>query len=383
MKSASGFLKEAWAIEKGEGRTEKVEECVKSLEEERRKIEAFKRELPLCMHLIGDVIQGLKEELEQCRRDGYAMSGHVLEEFMPIKSKFEQEDRVKFEDDTRDKMNWMSSAQLWSDNYSNENKDSTPTDEKRIAQKRVGEPDRETSSLESRGRSRGGAFVPFKGLSALAANAMKDEKPAVGLPDLSLLSPGIKDSRPLPAVTEDHRGGDVISKATVRAPAPSPLAAAGAHLSLQAQQQTQRKPRRCWSPELHRRFVAALLHLGGAQVATPKQIRELMKVDGLTNDEVKSHLQMALIKCSLLLFQKYRLHARKVPNASAAVNHSVVVMGDIWVPQEHYSTSQKNASQSGSPQSPLQLAGAGHTISITAGDSCEEEDGKSESYSWK
>ncbi|MFS8019077.1 putative transcription factor MYB-HB-like family [Helianthus anomalus] len=27
------------------------------------------------------------------------------------------------------------------------------------------------------------------------------------------------------------------------------------------------------------------------QFATPKQIRELMKVDGLTNDEVKSHLQ--------------------------------------------------------------------------------------------
>lgn len=29
-------------------------------------------------------------------------------------------------------------------------------------------------------------------------------------------------------------------------------------------------------------------------VATPKQIRELMKVDGLTNDEVKSHLQVII-----------------------------------------------------------------------------------------
>jgi len=27
--------------------------------------------------------------------------------------------------------------------------------------------------------------------------------------------------------------------------------------------------------------------------ATPKQIRELMQVDGLTNDEVKSHLQVS------------------------------------------------------------------------------------------
>uniref|UniRef100_A0A453BPA5 HTH myb-type domain-containing protein n=1 Tax=Aegilops tauschii subsp. strangulata TaxID=200361 RepID=A0A453BPA5_AEGTS len=33
--------------------------------------------------------------------------------------------------------------------------------------------------------------------------------------------------------------------------------------------------------------------LGMIAVATPKQIRELMKVDGLTNDEVKSHLQVS------------------------------------------------------------------------------------------
>ena len=32
---------------------------------------------------------------------------------------------------------------------------------------------------------------------------------------------------------------------------------------------------------------------GMTAVATPKQIRELMKVDGLTNDEVKSHLQVS------------------------------------------------------------------------------------------
>ncbi|KAL2525227.1 HTH myb-type domain-containing protein [Abeliophyllum distichum] len=54
----------------------------------------------------------------------------------------------------------------------------------------------------------------------------------------------------------------------------------------------QRKQRRCWSRELHRRFVNALQQLGGAQAATPKQIRDLMQVDGLTNDEVKSHLQV-------------------------------------------------------------------------------------------
>ncbi|KAM1627621.1 hypothetical protein ACFXTN_014454 [Malus domestica] len=38
----------------------------------------------------------------------------------------------------------------------------------------------------------------------------------------------------------------------------------------------------------------ALQQLGGSHAATPKQIRELMKVDGLTNDEVKSHLQVCI-----------------------------------------------------------------------------------------
>ena len=33
---------------------------------------------------------------------------------------------------------------------------------------------------------------------------------------------------------------------------------------------------------------------GNFAVATPKQIRDHMKVDGLTNDEVKSHLQVTI-----------------------------------------------------------------------------------------
>ncbi|XP_041993175.1 transcription factor HHO2-like [Salvia splendens] len=67
----------------------------------------------------------------------------------------------------------------------------------------------------------------------------------------------------------------------------------------------QKKQRRCWSPELHKIFVDALQQLGGAQTATPKQIRERMKVEGLTNDEVKSHLQ------------KYRIYMKRVDSAVA------------------------------------------------------------------
>ena len=39
-------------------------------------------------------------------------------------------------------------------------------------------------------------------------------------------------------------------------------------------------------------------------VATPKLIRELMKVDGLTNDEVKSHLQVRNKKQSTEIYTK-------------------------------------------------------------------------------
>ncbi|KAF3557824.1 hypothetical protein F2Q69_00011773 [Brassica cretica] len=49
--------------------------------------------------------------------------------------------------------------------------------------------------------------------------------------------------------------------------------------------------RRKWSEELHWRITDALQKIGGSQVATPKQIRDIMKVHGLTNDEVKSQLQ--------------------------------------------------------------------------------------------
>ena len=42
-------------------------------------------------------------------------------------------------------------------------------------------------------------------------------------------------------------------------------------------------------------------------VATPKQIRELMKVDGLTNDEVKSHLQVTVLFSCPLNFRFHEL----------------------------------------------------------------------------
>ncbi|URE44368.1 MYB family transcription factor [Musa troglodytarum] len=203
------------------------------------------------------------------------------------------------------------------------------------------------------------------------------------LPDFSLPSPAVKNaSCPISAATEDH-SLSLSGSQGVGGAAASALAMAGTCLSLQVQQQQQqqqqqppRKARRCWSPELHRRFVLAPTTRWRSSsnfldvVATPKQIRELMQVDGLTNDEVKSHLQ------------KYRLHARKMPNSSPAVDQPDVVLRGLWVPPENYTTSpQPSVSLSCSPQSPLQLAGSNLAVSATAGDSCEE-DGRSECCNW-
>lgn len=52
--------------------------------------------------------------------------------------------------------------------------------------------------------------------------------------------------------------------------------------------------------------------------------------------------------------------------------------------QDQYGESSKGSSQSGSPQGPLHLAGNTGGTSTTGGDSMEDdEDAKSEGYSWK
>mmetsp|Transcript_20045 Transcript_20045/g.65322 ORF Transcript_20045/g.65322 Transcript_20045/m.65322 type:complete len:165 (-) Transcript_20045:37-531(-) len=65
-----------------------------------------------------------------------------------------------------------------------------------------------------------------------------------------------------------------------------------------------KRPRLVWTPQLHSRFVDAVNHLG-VETAVPKTIMQLMNVDGLTRENVASHLQ------------KYRLYLRRL-NAAAA-----------------------------------------------------------------
>lgn len=66
---------------------------------------------------------------------------------------------------------------------------------------------------------------------------------------------------------------------------------------------TLKRPRLVWTPELHKRFVEAVAHLG-IKNAVPKTIMQLMNVEGLTRENVASHLQ------------KYRLYLKRMQGLS-------------------------------------------------------------------
>ena len=78
----------------------------------------------------------------------------------------------------------------------------------------------------------------------------------------------------------------------------------------------------------------------------------------------------------LMFLQKYRLHNRRAPG-SGVVSQPIVLVGGLWIPQE------QSSSQSGSPHGPLHFSTSGIAVSSAATVSCEEEDGRSESYGWK
>ncbi|XP_042058174.1 transcription factor HHO2-like [Salvia splendens] len=263
---------------------------VNQLLDEMKKIDAFKCELPLCMLIITDAIMIVQEELSLCKN---LKSEPVLEEFIPIKTddNDKAKDRKDKEISSRDKKSWMSCVQLWNSDDQNaadyKTKDALSESEKKKKKKKV----------------------------------MKDMDELPPVPRLSLCTPGIKNSI------------NPIGRSS------SPPANSNLQPSFK---ETARKQRRCWSPDLHRQFVNALQHLGGPQAATPKQIREHMQVDGLTNDEVKSHLQ------------KYRLHMRKIANKSP-----------LWASQEQF-----GEHSNGSPEGPL------HLSRCPESDTLDDEDGE-------
>ncbi|PAN04645.1 hypothetical protein PAHAL_1G081000 [Panicum hallii] len=305
-------------------------EYLLALEEERRKIQVFQRELPLCLELVTQTIEGMKSRMDGAGGSEETVSDHgpVLEELMPLKpslsvssEEHESSGGAGKREEAAETPDWLRSVQLWSQEP--QQRPSSPSSPRK-------EPLCKPVALSA--RKAGGAFQPFEKekraeAPASSATTAAASSAAAVVGDSSDDAPADTDTRERPRSddketsrdAEDKGGNKKDSKGGEEGQSQAPA----------------RKPRRCWAPELHRRFLQALQQLGGSHVATPKQIRELMKVDGLTNDEVKSHLQ------------KYRLHTRR-PNATATVQSAgtsaapappmpqFIVVGGIWVPPPEY-----------------------------------------------
>ncbi|XP_020881607.1 transcription factor HHO1 isoform X1 [Arabidopsis lyrata subsp. lyrata] len=272
-------------------------EFIEALEEERRKINVFQREFPLCLELVTQAIEAYKREISgtttnnlygqsECSEQTTGECGRILDLFIPIKhssTSIEEVDDKDHDDEEHEshetdidfddknmKSEWLKSVQLWNQS------------------------DIVVSNRQDCSQEKTETLVELININDEAAEKNNNIES--------------------PATTSGGSGRG-------------------------SGRRGQRKHRRCWSQELHTHFLSALKQLGGPH-ATPKQIRELMKVDGLTNDEVKSHLQ------------KYRLHARRpsqtTPNNKNSQTQHFVVVGGIWIPQTNHSTANAvNALASG------------------------------------
>ncbi|KAJ6350894.1 hypothetical protein OIU78_006922 [Salix suchowensis] len=274
---------------------EKIQRCrehLEALEEERRKIQVFERELPLCLELVTQAIEAGKRELsgtttednmhgESDFSEQTSSGGPLLEEFIPIK-------RTHSYDGNDDYQEQQSQNNIV---------ESIPRSTTKTGFAKKGSGDR---SEKKRGLD--------------VHSSPSTERRVRGRPAI----------RQLPR----HQLQCPLPKQAQRAAVATGGLDGGSNKKEDQDGGNQRKQRRCWSTELHRTFLHALQQLGGSHAATPKQIRELMKVDGLTNDEVKSHLQ------------KYRLHTRRpsptIHNNSNQQAPQIVVVGGIWVPPPEY-----------------------------------------------
>lgn len=326
---------------------QKCKDYIQALEEEQRKIQVFQRELPLCLQLVTQTIEAYKQQLsgtittggrgwcfnegkqqqqqqqqsecsEQTTSDG---GGPVLEEFIPINhnrrtsssvdnGKHDDEDdeellsgKIKISNDSDDKCgkksDWLRSAQLWNQTtFDSPSPNTNTTKEEHQQPKKV--------LVAEVNKQQNGAFQPFQKHTTPTASSCSTANE-------------VPPAAPVASAGGNRSGGGCANSG------------GDDKKDVEKVEGGPRKSRRCWSQDLHRKFLNALQQLGGSHVATPKQIRELMKVDGLTNDEVKSHLQ------------KYRLHNRRPtptlhhhPNNNPNTQHQFVVVGGIWVPPADY-----------------------------------------------
>ncbi|CAN6268504.1 unnamed protein product [Urochloa humidicola] len=99
-----------------------------------------------------------------------------------------------------------------------------------------------------------------------------------------------------------------------------PTVSPPATVSVHSPQRT--KMRRRWTTEMHDRFIDAVSQLGGCENAKPKAIVDIMNVEGLTREQVKSHLQ------------KYKLAQVRHRSSEVAGTSAETTMSNEAVPSD-------------------------------------------------
>ncbi|KAI7734584.1 hypothetical protein M8C21_009836 [Ambrosia artemisiifolia] len=203
-------------------KVQKYQEYIGALDEERKKIRVFERELPLCLELVSQAIERCRQQMcETCDDEGdryYDRTSSdqcpVLEEFIPMKSTSstnedvdDQEQQLSHNLFTCSKDDWLASAQL-------SIQASDPTFKEDLFTKKL---------TTKEGKNGCDSFHPFE-----------EKKPAISSS----------------SDTDDGCGGGGGRN--------------DGGSNVEDKGRSNKKERRCWSPELHRRFLHALQQLGGA-----------------------------------------------------------------------------------------------------------------------
>lgn len=344
------FLTEIADVGDGSSR---LDDFVERLEGELDKIDAFKRELPLCMLLLSEAIEALKNG---SMRPSAPSARPVLEQFIPLENDAGGSEGVG--EKPKDERRCTTSSPKLVDTAENSSSSSSfdlnenpkaelqteIVEEQKLA---ACEDQSQFRTCESRNADARQSHPLFP--SAMASGELA-EIPLHGFLSLGV---GIKNPSEESSSSTGTVSGRSRTISSVDCNAPSS--------SRGGNQQTAKKRRRSWSPELHQRFLDALQQLGGPQVATPKQIRELMQVDGLTNDEVKSHLQ------------KYRLHNQRHPIKAFRSQKSGIQTVLQMATDISGDSLKMTGPQSPSPQSSFHIVGNPGLTSHTASDSMEED----------
>lgn len=210
-----------------------------------------------------------KQQLETYQTINIIGAKPVLEEYIPLKSIPIHEDQEKpISTISSEKATWMVSAQLWSP-AGDETKQQEAPETPKNSINPITEVVSTNLALDNTKQRHGvaGAFIPFTKdnnlkvssscISTTSATTVTtcSSSPSFVLPDLALASHNKE--------IENKNLSDQVECSGSKSSSTPPTN--GQNSAATAGSQTHRKARRCWSPDLHRRFVNALQILGGSQ----------------------------------------------------------------------------------------------------------------------